>query len=217
MQRALAPDSGAEWDTVLERMRAVAQHVYHNPDAADPHSGYNGRAYMGYYHTVRPVIKDCVPVDDWVFPLIYNNSAPDGLWRLRDIDGIGEIEGPSAEYHLFTAGTGVTWPEEEFERAAERVLSLERALQVRHWARDRKTDDMVLPYFEQKELYQSPFQEKRHGLDREQFKPLMDEFYALHGWDVENGWPTRERLHKLDLEDVYEPMVDGASKAKEVD
>ncbi len=96
-------------------------------------------------------------------------------------------------------------------QAAGRVCSIERALQVRHWARDRQTDEMVLPYFEQTELYQSPFLEKRNALDREQFKPVVDEFYALHGWDAERGWPTRERLRELDMEDVYEPMVAGAA------
>jgi hypothetical protein len=51
-------------------------------------------------------------------------------------------------------------------------------------------------------------------LDRERFKPVVDEFYALHGWDAENGWPTRERLRELDMEDVYAPMVEGAAKAR---
>lgn len=70
-------------------------------------------------------------------------------------------------------------------RAAERIHTLERALQVRHWARGRKTDEMVLPFFEQ--------------LDREQFKAVMDEFYVLQGWDIESGWPARERLCELGL------------------
>ena len=97
-------------------------------------------------------------------------------------------------------------------RAAERVFTLERALQVRHWARDREVDETVLPYFERKEPYQNPFLDKRHALDREQFKPVLDEFYNLHGWDTKRGWPTRKRLHELGLEDVYKPMVDGAER-----
>jgi hypothetical protein len=181
----------------------------------DPYSGYRGKASPGHFHTVRPVIKDCVPVDDAVFPLIYSQDAPDGLCRLRAIKDVGDIEGPSVEYHLFTAGTGVDWPEDEFERAAERIVALERALQVRHWGRDRGTDEMVLPYFEQEEALASPFLEKRHGLDRAQFKAVMDQFYALHGWDAESGWPTQERLCELGLGDIYKAMVDGASKAKE--
>jgi aldehyde:ferredoxin oxidoreductase len=211
---ALETDTGRA--AALDRIRAVGERVYRSPDAVDPYSGYNGKAYAGYYQTLRSVIKDCVPVDAH-FPLIYRPSAPDGCWHLRDVEGLGEIEGPSVEYHLFTAGTGVAWSEEAFMRAAERVCTLERALQVRHWARDRKTDEMVLPYFEQMELYQSPFLKRRYGLERGQFKPVVDEFYALHGWDVESGWPTRECLRELDLEALYEPMIDGASRAGEVD
>jgi aldehyde:ferredoxin oxidoreductase len=167
--------------------------------------------YPGYYQTLRSVIKDCLPADAH-FPLIYRENAPDPYWRLHDIEGVGDIEGTFIEYHLFSAGTGVNWSEEEFLRAAERICSLERALQVRHWARDRETDETVLPYFERTEPQQNPFLDKRYGLDREQFKPVLDEFYTLHGWDTERGWPTRERLHALGLEDVYEPMVDGADR-----
>ena len=126
------------------------------------------------------------------------------------IGGVGEIEGPSVEYHLFRAGTGVDWPEEEFQRAAERICTLERALHVRHWARDRQTDEMVLPYFEEPELFPNPLIGKRLGLDREKFKPVMDQFYQAHGWDVDRAWPTAERLRGLDLEGVYQPMIEGA-------
>jgi len=210
-ERAAGLDSDTARAAALDRIRAIGQRVYHSPDAVDPYSGYSGKAYAGYYQTLRAVIKDCVPVDAH-FPLIHRQNAPDGYWRLRDIEGIGDIEGPSIEYHLFAAGTGVAWSEEEFMQAAARVCTIERALQVRHWGRDRKTDEMVLPYFEQTELYQSPFLEKRYALDREQFKPVVDKFYALHGWDIERGWPTQERLRELGLEDVYEPMVEGGER-----
>jgi len=209
--RAAGLDHATERKAALDRLRAIGQHVYRTPDAVDPYSGYQGKAYAGYYQTVRAVIKDCLPVDAH-FPLIYRRNAPDGLWRLPDVEGVGEIEGPSVEYHLFAAGTGVPWSEDDFWQAAERVCTLERALQVRYWARDRATDEMVLPYFERIEPVQSPFLDRRYGLDREQFAPVMDDFYALHGWDIDRGWPTRERLQELGLEDVYEPMVDGASQ-----
>ncbi|MDY7075978.1 MAG: aldehyde ferredoxin oxidoreductase N-terminal domain-containing protein [Chloroflexota bacterium] len=211
--RAAGLNTAAERDAALDQIRAIGQHVYQSPDAVDPTSGYNGKAYPGYYQTLRSVVKDCVPVDAH-FPLIYRENAPDRYWQLCDIEEIGEIEGPSIEYHLFIAGTGVAWSEEEFEQAAGRVCTMERALQVRYWARDREVDEMVLPYFEHTELHQSPFLEKRHGLDREQFKPVVNEFYALHGWDPKTGWPTHERLRALDMEDVYEPMLDGAAKAR---
>jgi aldehyde:ferredoxin oxidoreductase len=204
--------SGAERAAALDRVRAIGQRVYGSADAVDPGGGYGGKAYTGYYQTQRAVIKDCVPVDAH-FPLIYRESAPDGYWRLRDIEGVGDIEGPSVEYHLFAAGTGVDWSQASFELAAQRVCALERALQVRHWGRDRSMDEMVLPYFERTELYQNPFLDRRFCLDHEQFEPVLTEFYTLHGWDTKRGWPTRERLRELGLEDVYEPMVDGAARA----
>jgi len=42
----------------------------------------------------------------------------------------------------------------------------------------------------------------------------LDEFYALHGWNTETGWPTRERLGELGIGDVYEPMIAGAEAAR---
>lgn len=203
--------SEAERARALDRIRAIGQRVYGSPDAVDPTSGYKDKAYPGAFQTVRSVIKDCVPVDAH-FPLIYREKTTDGYWRLPGIEGAGDIEGPAVEYHLFAAGTGVGWDEEEFLRAAERVCTLERALQVRHWARDRAMDEMVLPYFEQTELFQNPLLDRCYGLDRNQFRPVMDQFYALQGWDPRTGWPTRERMRDLDLGDLHEPMLKGAAR-----
>ncbi len=211
-EAAARQENPAVREAALDRLRALGQRVYGSPDAVDPFGGYNGKARAGTYQTLRSVIKDCLPVDAH-FPLIYRESEPDLFWHLQDVEGVGDIDGPSIEYHLFRAGTGVDWSEEDFVRAAERICCLERALQVRHWGRDRQMDEMVLPHFEQTEPYQNPFLDRRYALDREQFKPVQDEFYTLHGWDIERGWPTRERLRELGMEAVYEPMLEGANRS----
>jgi aldehyde:ferredoxin oxidoreductase len=213
-RRAWQTGDVEERAAILDELREFGQRIYGDPDAADPYSGYQGKASVGYYHALRPVMKDCVPVDDQCFPLLWNSETPDHRWCFHDIDGVGEVEGPSVEYHLFVAGTGVDWPDAEFERAIQRVYNLERALQIRHWGRDRQTDEMVLPYFEQPECVQNPLLEGRYRLDRERFRLVADQFYALHGWDAVRGWPTRQRLIALDLADVYEPMVEGALAAE---
>jgi aldehyde:ferredoxin oxidoreductase len=213
-RRAWQTDDPAERARVLDEVRAFGERVYGSPDAMDPYSGYAAKARVGRVHTLRPVGKDCVPVDDQIFPLLWNPDTPDHRYILPEIAGVGDVEGTSVEYRLFVAGTGVDWPEDEFERAVERVHALERSLQVRHWARDRRTDEMALPYFEQLEGYPNPLLGKRYGLDRALFEPVVDEFCALHGWDVETGWPTRERLDELGLEDLYEPMLEGALSAR---
>ncbi|MGM0401448.1 MAG: aldehyde ferredoxin oxidoreductase N-terminal domain-containing protein [Chloroflexota bacterium] len=198
-------DNPITWD----HMRGIAERIYHDSDALDPFGGYNAKGYPGFFHTKRSVMKDCLPVDDFVFPMIYSPNTEDHFCR------IGDIPGTSVEYHLFKAGTGTDWTEDEFERAAERIYTLERALTIRHWCRDRKMDEMVLPSFEYKENWINPFLEERHGLDRKKFAPVMEEFYELQGWDPDTGWPTKGRLDDLDLEDVYEPMVEGAARADE--
>jgi aldehyde:ferredoxin oxidoreductase len=201
---------GPDQSVTLDRIRAIGEHLYGSAEAVDPWGGYGGKAEMGAWHVVRPIILDCVPADDFTFPLIYHSGAEDGFWRLQ-VDGLGEIEGPSVEYHLFRAGTGIDWSEAEFETAAERVLALERALQVRHWGRDRTMDEMLLPFFEGLEALTSPFLGERYGLDRDRFRPVLDQFYSLLGWDPETGWPTLERLEELGLADLHGPMVDASS------
>jgi aldehyde:ferredoxin oxidoreductase len=209
-RRVWEAQSDEERTAALADVRAFGDRIYGTPEAFDPTSGYEGKAEVGYFHTLRPVIKDCVPVDDQTFPLLWEEDAPDHVWRFHDVPGIGEIEGPSVEYHLFRAGTGVEWDEAEFERAVARVLTLERALQVRHWGRDRQVDELALAYFEQPESFPNPLVGKPQALDREQFRPVADAFYTLHGWDPATGQPTRERLEELGLAAVYGPM---ASKA----
>jgi hypothetical protein len=204
-----------EWPAAVDRALAAGERAYGDADALNPYAGYKAKAYPAHFHTLRSVIKDCVPVDDMMFPLIATDQTAEGYWSFQDIEGVGDIEGLSMEYQLFRAGTGLDWSEEELDRAAERVYTLERALQVRHWARDREMDEMVLPYFEREEAYQNPLLEKRYGLDRERFTSVMDEFYELKGWSMETGWPSEERLRSLGLLDVHEPMVRGAAKARE--
>jgi aldehyde:ferredoxin oxidoreductase len=212
-RRAWQTEDPDERAAILDQVRAFGERIYGDAAAMDPYSGYEGKAAVGYVHTLRPVIKDCVPVDDQCFPLFWNSEAEDGRYLLRDIDGVGDIDGADVEYHLFTAGTGIDWTIDEFERAARRVHALERALQVRHWGRDRRMDEIVLPYFEQPEGYANPLLGERKGLDREAFAPVADAFYRLHGWDVERGWPTAETLDKLGLGDVHGPMVSGAASS----
>ena len=210
---AVNAENSEEREKALSAVRHWGRRVYGTEAAADPYSGYEGKAEVARFHTIRSVIKDCVPVDDIVFPLFIDLAAPDFRLVLRDKNG-REINGEDTEYHLFCLGTGAEWSKDQFEQAAARVYSLERALQVRHWGRNRSLDETVLPFFERLEGFQNPLLDKRYGLDREKFKPVLDEFYTLHGWDPETGWPTAETLEYLGLNGVHEKMVAGTYACK---
>ncbi len=210
MEQMAQAENAKERDKLLAAARAFGRLVYGTEAAADPYSGYKDKARVGDFHTLRPVIKDCLPADDFIFPLLLNKTAPDYRIVLRDSYG-RKFESRDTEYHLFKADTGTEWSRDEFEQAAARAYNLERALQVRHWGRDRAMDETVLPYFDQPESFPNPLLEERHSLDREQFKSVLDEFYRLHGWEPETGRPTKERLDELGLRGVHEQMTAGAS------
>lgn len=212
--RLFAAQTETERAAILAQQRALGERAYGDADALDPFSGYRAKAYPAFYHTVRAALLDLLPVDDFVFPLISDRDAPDGYRILHDVEGYGDVEGPLVEHHLFTAGTGLDWSPDAFDRAGQRVCTLERALQVRHWGRDRALDETLLPYFEQPEFDVNPLLGEPMGLDRAQFAPVLTEFYRLHGWDA-NGQPTRERMEALGMGGMYAEMVAGAAEAVE--
>jgi len=211
-ERLIAAQTDAEREAILAQQRALGERVYGEADAMDPYSGYRGRAYPAFFHMVRAVILDAVPVDDFVFPLIRDDAAPDGYRILHDVDGYGDVEGPAVEHRLFTAGTGLDWSEQELDRAAQRICTLERALQVRHWGRDRALDETLLPYFERPECEANPLLGGHHGLDRVQFAPVLTEFYAHHGWDA-NGRPTKASMEALGMGEMHAEMAAGAAES----
>ena len=195
--------SALTWD----QLRTIGERVYGSAEAVDPHGAYRAKAFPAYYHDRRSVMKDSVPTDDQVFPLIYSVTTEDRFFR------VGDIGGPDIDSHLFRLGTATEWEPVDLEQAAERVYTLERALCVRHWGRDREMDLTALAAFEYEENWASPMLGRRYALDREQFLPVLDEYYGYLGWDPDTGWPTPERLAELGLDDVCGPMVSGAERA----
>lgn len=210
----LNPHHGNNPPISWEQIRGISERVYDTPAALDPHSGYEAKAYPAYYHDLRSVMKDSLPTDDQVFTLIYTTNTDDRYWRVQGPGDLGVIEGPSVDHHLFRLGTGAEWQEADFDRAAERIYTLERALCVRHWSRDRRMDESVLPSFEYTENWTNPLLGEKYALDRSAFESAMDEYYGYLGWDTQTGIPTQARLSELGLGDVYAPMVAGARDAR---
>ncbi|MFO7697929.1 MAG: aldehyde ferredoxin oxidoreductase N-terminal domain-containing protein [Anaerolineae bacterium] len=198
-----------------EQMKGISRTIYGTTDGLDPHSGYGGKAFPAFYHDRRSVMKDSLPSDDQVFPLIYSVTTDDRYFRVRAPEPLGEIEGPSVDHHLFRIGTGTDWDEAEFDRAAERIYTTERALCVRHFGRDRRMDETVLANYTYAENWPNPMLGERHALDLSQFEPVINEYYGHLGWDPQTGWPTRERMQTLGIGYLYDPMVEGAADATE--
>jgi aldehyde:ferredoxin oxidoreductase len=99
---------------------------------------------------------------------------------------------------MFTAATGIKITEEEIMNAGRRIVTLEKCFNVREGA-SRKDD--VLPYRLMNEA--APAGPVKGMMNSAQeLNKMLDEYYSLHEWDAENGWPTAEVLEKLNLKDV---------------
>ncbi|MDA8216801.1 MAG: hypothetical protein M0Z94_04205, partial [Dehalococcoidales bacterium] len=198
-----SPFSGAKTGLNWEQMMAIGERLYGVRSAFDPVSGYEEKAIPAYWHANRSVLKDCLTVDDQMFPRIFSNKTADGFARTDD----PPMDGPDFEYHMFVAATGSEWSKEDLDQACDRVFNLERAIQIRNHGRKRADDESVIGLFQQPEWWANPLLGEKQGMDPEKFRQMLSEYYQLRGWDVATGHPTRARLEAVGLADVAEELA----------
>ncbi len=94
---------------------------------------------------------------------------------------------------LLTWVTGVEWKPEDVRAVGERIVTLDRWLNV-NMGVTRKDDRLPEPLLRPVE-----FEGKQKAVTREEVDAALTYYYQLRGWD-ENGIPRRETLKRLDLE-----------------
>ena len=101
---------------------------------------------------------------------------------------------------MLSVVTGWDFTAGDMQTLADRVASLIRVYNLREGA--TRADDTLAPRSFQVETT-GPAVGK--ALTKEMLDTMLDEYYALRGWDKE-GIPTTETLKKLDLEDVAKDL-----------
>ncbi|MGV9198457.1 MAG: aldehyde ferredoxin oxidoreductase family protein, partial [Promethearchaeia archaeon] len=96
----------------------------------------------------------------------------------------------------YSAVTGISVDEDYLNRAAERIINLERLYNV-NLGLDRK-DDTLPKRFLEEPMPKGPSKGQRVDLNA-----LLDQFYEVMGW-TENGLPTEQKLTELDLDDFVD-------------
>jgi aldehyde:ferredoxin oxidoreductase len=196
---------GSEGYMSTEVLRCIAETFWGSREAVD-FSTYAGKAMAAVKVQNRQFIKESLNLCDFAWP-VYDSAAA--------ADHVGD---PDLERKLFTAVTGVAASRDDFDRIAERLMTLYRCILLRD-GRSGRSDD-TLPEFmfiERPEMIADVFgmynpelylpgsgdaiiSRKGRALDREQFAAMMDEYYALRGWDVHTGRPTHRTLRCLGLD-----------------
>jgi aldehyde:ferredoxin oxidoreductase len=190
--RKLQPD--AEDDETWEKIDKVGKRLYGSAAAVNPWSGYEDKAIPAIFHQDRGALKDSIGICDNIFPLLTDPGAED---LLVCIDG---VEGKFLEHYLFEPTSDLDLSREAFYRVGTRIFTLERLLAMRNWGRSRATDETIVPYLHHPEGAESPYLEGKGNFRHERFCALLDEYYALRGWDPESGAPLPKTLRELGLE-----------------
>ncbi len=206
MIRTIDKDDKVTWDKV----RQLSERVYGVPSAADPWSGYQGKAHAASLHCDMNPLKDALGICDNIFPLIVDLKAEDLQIRAHGIEGL------DFEYYFTAPALGLDMSRDEFYRTGTRIFTLERLLQIRNWARDRTVDETVISYLAYPETDPNPVTGDRVCVDPDGFGQLMDEFYALRGWNRNTGWPTRKCLEQLGMGSMADDMEQLGKLGEEV-
>jgi aldehyde:ferredoxin oxidoreductase len=115
---------------------------------------------------------------------------------------IGETECAT----LYSCLTGQDTTAEQLLRAAEALITLERALNAR-FGISRASDKIPERFFKE------PVVDGRYKgalLDFNRFEKLKEEYYKARRWDVSTGVPSRQRLEELGLQGealLYSPRI----------
>ncbi len=116
------------------------------------------------------------------------------------------------EYYalLLSLGTGKEIDIKQLFQIARRIRNLERAYSVREGVTreldsyPKKFMDKEIKYkrYDYKDRADIRLVERTAILNSTKFEEMKDKYYALRGWDIATGIPTRETLEKLGLKDV---------------
>ena len=177
----------------LRKFRRLSKQLWDNDQGLEPN--YECVTPVAAWAQHQHIAIDSLPLCDFVFPRTIGKFRNEEEW-LASPDTDPDIELGS---RLLSACTGVDYTDQELEFIGERVFNLERAM-LAEFGRDRQVDASIEPHFE------LPCKTDGTCLDETLFHELLDEYYTYRGWDLKKGWPTREKLVELGLEDVADRL-----------
>lgn len=100
---------------------------------------------------------------------------------------------------LYMLVTGIHVSPEELKKAGERIYNLEKIYNIREgWT---KEDDYPPP-----RVMKDPIREgasKGAFVPKEEFEPMLNAYFEARGWS-DNGFPTKQKLAELGIEDAAE-------------
>jgi len=199
-------------------MLGIARRFWKDERAMD-FSTYDGKAAVAAIIQNRQYAKETLIACDFLFPLTTADGAED------------HVGDPDLESRLLSAVTGMNISEDKYYKIGERVFNLQRAIQSVEGRVGRKDDRPNEFYFTEPMMEEPGFLGvfnpefmlpgpggeliTRMGaiLERDKFEAMMDEYYAIRGWDVGSGLQKSSLLEGLGLADCIARLREKAALA----
>jgi len=191
----------------MEKFRAFAEKAWGSAIAAD-FSTYEGKALAAKKVQDHALVKESMVTCDLGWMSFRLNSI------LNPAEAVSESQ-------IYTAITGKETDRVELDKTGERILNLQRAIFLRQGWQGRR-DDTLLDYFFSEPLFKGelffnpdamvpgkggePLSKVGAALDRDKFEEMKTEYYGYRRWDAATGYPTKAKLHELELDDVADAL-----------
>lgn len=101
---------------------------------------------------------------------------------------------------LVYLATGWQVDKEKLTQCAERINNVQKAFNVRCGVGSREEDKLP------RRFYEDPIETDLPLASKDVFEKLKDYYYRLKGWDVKTGFPTKQRLASLGLQQVADDL-----------
>ncbi|MGQ9506441.1 MAG: aldehyde ferredoxin oxidoreductase family protein [Candidatus Bathycorpusculaceae bacterium] len=164
----------------------LLEEIYGTPVSSD-YTSYEGKSRMVWWQELLYAVTDSI-----------------GVCKFQTV--FCAVHAPKWEEFakLIRLATGMEFDKAKLMEVGERIYTIERMFNLREGF-SRKDDTLPERYFKEPTPIGLP-KVKGRRIDKEKFKKMIDEYYALHEWD-ENGVPKKEALEKLGLDKEPSHMV----------
>ncbi|MFH1422307.1 MAG: aldehyde ferredoxin oxidoreductase family protein [Planctomycetota bacterium] len=170
-------------------------------EGASKLTSYDGKVRMVVWHEDIAAVTDSMGTCRFMQASYYpQDPIPELLYKY----GRKKSEPHSIKYHEWlTAATGIEYTYEDILKAGERIILIERAINLR---RGMKRKDDTLP----ERFFKEPIPEGPSAgeiFDRNRFEEMLDEYYTIRGLNKIDARISKKKLKSLGLSDIADVLT----------
>lgn len=182
----------------------IGEKMFGSPESCDL-TKYGGKVNMILWHENIAAITDSIGTCRFMHASYYAQYPIPELmaeWKAKR-KGKKVKKVNSIKYHEWiSAATGMDIDYDKLQEIGNRIINLERAINVKFGI--RRKDDTLPDRFLNEPLPSGPA--KGETFPKKQLDSMIDDYYKSRGWDKTTGLPLKRNLLKLGMIDVADDL-----------